>query len=97
MEIMPIQTPGMAQDGLSGPSANLEDSNFAKVLRDAAEAVNHLQQEADAATRDFAVGQSQSLHETMITLQKADLSLRLLTQVRNKAVEAYHEVMRMQI
>jgi flagellar hook-basal body complex protein FliE len=36
------------------------------------------------------------IHETMIALQKADISLRLLLQIRNKAMDAYREVMRMQ-
>jgi flagellar hook-basal body complex protein FliE len=59
--------------------------------------VNQTQQEAEKAARAFALGETQSIHDTMITLERADLSLRLLTQIRNKAVEAYQEMMRMQI
>jgi flagellar hook-basal body complex protein FliE len=97
MEITPIRTPGMPQEVLPGPTTPLNDPNFAEVLQGAVEAVNHMQQEADATARDFVVGEAQSLHETMIAVEKADISLRLLTQVRNKGVEAYQEIMRMQI
>jgi flagellar hook-basal body complex protein FliE len=97
MEIIPIRTPNMAQDVLLGPTTHVNDPNFAEVLQEAVEAVNHMHHEADNAARDFVVGEAQSLHETMIAVEKADISLRLLTQVRNKGVEAYQEIMRMQI
>jgi flagellar hook-basal body complex protein FliE len=70
---------------------------FADLLQQATEQVNAVQQEAEKASRAFALGETQSIHDTMITLERADLSLRLLTQIRNKAVEAYQEMMRMQI
>jgi len=44
-----------------------------------------------------SMGRSQNLHEMMIALNKAELSMRMLTQVRNKAVEAYQELMRMSL
>jgi flagellar hook-basal body complex protein FliE len=59
--------------------------------------VNRLQQEAETAVQQYTVGQAQNLHDTMIAVEKADISLRLLMQVRNKAVEAYQEIMRLQI
>jgi flagellar hook-basal body complex protein FliE len=71
--------------------------DFANVLQTAVENVNRLQHEAGDAARAFSVGQASSIHDTMIAMEKADISLRLLTQVRNKAVEAYQEIMRMQI
>ncbi len=56
-----------------------------------------LEQLGDAAARAFALGQAPSVHDTMIAMEKADLSLRLTTKVRNKVVEAYQEIMRMQV
>jgi len=47
-------------------------------------------------TEEFAVGKHHSLHEIMIATEKAGLSFRLLLQVRNKLLEAYQEIMRMQ-
>jgi flagellar hook-basal body complex protein FliE len=43
------------------------------------------------------LGQAPSVHDTMIAMEKADVSLRLTTKVRNKVVEAYQEIMRMQV
>jgi flagellar hook-basal body complex protein FliE len=50
---------------------------------------------AQQATDSYAVGQTQNLHETMIAIEKADISLSLLVNVRNKLLDAYREVMRM--
>lgn len=79
----------------SSTEAGLE--TFGEFLQHALVEVNRLQQEAEKSTRDFAVGQAKSIHETMITMEKADIALRLITQIRNKGIEAYHELMRMQI
>jgi flagellar hook-basal body complex protein FliE len=73
------------------------ETSFANVLQQAVGTVNDLQAHAETAARDFVVGRAQSVHDTMIAMEKADVSLRLLTQMRNKAVEAYQEIMRMQI
>jgi flagellar hook-basal body complex protein FliE len=70
---------------------------FGSVLRNTLEETNKLQQEADTSARDFAVGQATSVHDTMIAMEKADISLRLVTKMRNKVVEAYQDIMRMPI
>jgi|GEM_PF-231303 len=59
--------------------------------------VNDVNKEADTAVANMVTGRSGNLHETMLALDKADVSFRMLTKVRNKVVEAYHEVMRMSI
>ena len=97
MQIIPVQQPGAVPVGPSKSPAESPGPSFTHVLQDAVDTVNQLQHGADAAAKDFALGQAESVHQTMIALTKADLSFRLLTQVRNKAVEAYHEVMRMQM
>ena len=51
--------------------------------------------EAQRAADLYAAGQSQDLHGTMVALEKADISLTLLVNVRNKLLDAYREVMRM--
>ena len=65
--------------------------NFADLLRQVAATESTAQQAVDT----YAVGASQNLHETMIALEKADISLSLLVNVRNKFLDAYREVMRM--
>ena len=54
-------------------------------------------EQADVAIQDFITGDTRNIHETMLAVGKADLAFRLTMQVRNKMVEAYQEVMRMQV
>ncbi len=77
------------------PPASKE--TFGKALTDAIRDVNRLQMEADQAIRNLEVGKTGSLHEAMIALEKADISFRAMMQVRNKILEAYQEIMRMQV
>lgn len=72
-------------------------TSFADLLKNSLKEVNTLQQEADRAIKELATGGKTSLHDTMIALERADLSFRLMMQVRNKIVEAYQEIMRMTV
>jgi flagellar hook-basal body complex protein FliE len=72
-------------------------TSFGEVLKDSIKQVNSLQQEADASIQSLATGGAASLHDTMLAIQKAELSFKLMMQVRNKIVEAYQEVLRMQV
>ncbi len=72
-------------------------SSFATVLKDSLSEVNKMQQKADAAVTALATGEKVSLHETMIAMEQADVSFRMMMQVRNKIVEAYQEILRMQV
>ena len=97
MEIPSVQSPSLGTARPAPTAAPPQSPNFAQTLQNAVEAANNAQHGADTAARHAAVGHAPSLHETMITLEKADISLRLVTQVRNRVVEAYQDVMRMQI
>jgi|SRR6185503_21149830 len=88
--IAPAETPGAK--GAEGKS-----QSFGEVLKDSLKQVNSLQQEADASIQSLATGGEASLHDTMLAIQKAELSFKLMMQVRNKIVEAYQEVIRMQV
>lgn len=70
---------------------------FGNILKDSIGEVNTLQHEANQAVEALAAGRSSDVHNTMIALQKADISFRLLMQIRNKVISAYETVMRMQI
>jgi len=76
--------------------SKVDGKGFGEVLKDSINKVNSLQLEADEAIKSFAKGESKDIHETMIAVQKADISFRMMMQIRNKIVEAYQEVMRMQ-
>ncbi|MHB1400240.1 MAG: flagellar hook-basal body complex protein FliE [Trichloromonadaceae bacterium] len=72
-------------------------AGFVDSLNSAISRVNGAQVEADRAVEQLHAGEAKNLHEVMITMEKADISLRLMVQMRNKAVEAYQEIMRMQV
>lgn len=103
MEIKDVTNfPGIA--GLGGPEGVGRSSgpqegegSFASVLKKSLGEVNAMQQKADAAITALATGEKVSLHETMIAMEQADVSFRMMMQVRNKIVEAYQEILRMQV
>jgi flagellar hook-basal body complex protein FliE len=59
--------------------------------------VNDLQLKADNEIQKLATGEAKNLHEVMLAVEKSGISFQFLTQVRNKAIEAYQEIMRMQV
>ncbi len=67
------------------------------MLKDSIQEVTRLQGAADKAIEELATGEAKSIHETMIALEKAEISFKLMLQVRNKILEAYNEVMRMNV
>ena len=83
----------------SGLANSLEsnDQSFANTLKTAVGAVNDLQKSSDIQMQKLATGQSTNIHGVMIAADKADIALRLLVQVRNKMIEAYQDVMKMQV
>lgn len=70
---------------------------FGQALRDAITTTNDLQKQSNQEIEKLMTGETQDLHETMIAVQKADLSFQMMMQVRNKLLQAYQEIMRMQV
>ncbi len=70
---------------------------FGDVLKESLNEVNKMQLDADKSIEDLATGRSKNIHETMISMSKADIAFRMTMQVRNKVMEAYQEVMRMSV
>ncbi len=85
----------MVADPQAGGSQ--KGASFIDNLKEALGNVNESIQQADKATQNFATGKAQNLHDVMIAMEKADLSLRTLTAVRGKVMDAYHEIMKMPI
>lgn len=73
------------------------ETSFTEVLREALARVNESQQQADVAVRRVATGEADDLHDAIIALEKADLTLRLTAQVTQRAISAYQEISRMQL
>lgn len=76
---------------------NTNKVSFADSLKQAVEKVNQSQIESDKMTTALAAGENVDLHNVMITAEKASVTMTLATEVRNKAIEAYQEMMRMQV
>lgn len=79
---------GQAQGAEGGPS-------FFDTLKEAIGEVNSLQSEADDSIEKLVTGEQPDVHGTMIALEKADISFRMMMEVRNKILDAYQELMRM--
>ena len=97
---LPPVTPAGPKDALSpqgkessSPSSGGIGSNFEKLLQK----VNQQQLQAEAKQVELMTSGDKDIHGTMIALEKADISMRLMLQIRNKLVGAYEEVMRMQV
>ena len=70
---------------------------FADFLKDAIREVDDLQTESAGAINQLLQGEVKDVHSAMLALQRADLSFQLMMQVRNKIVQAYEDIMRMQV
>ncbi len=72
-------------------------SSFGEIFKGTLGEVSKLQVEADRAIEELIIGKSQNIHETMIAMEKASVSFKLMLKVRNKIIEAYQEVMKMPV
>lgn len=84
-----LETPGVG--GTEG------GKSFGDFLSESIGKVNNLQQEANVAMEKLAAGESQNLHETLLAVEKAEIAFKAMNQVRTKVIDAYREIMKMQI
>ena len=89
--VSPIRTPELAG------SQNAGEGNFVEALADAIGKVEQYRQQAHAGVESFLSGETEDLHQVALQTQQADLAFEMFLQVRNKVVQAYQEVMRMQV
>jgi flagellar hook-basal body complex protein FliE len=89
----------MTAQGLSAPAGDAKQAatTFSDILRKSVEEVNLHQHQADQAIKELVAGRTKNIHETMLAVERADTSLKLAMQVRNKVLDAYREIMRMQV
>lgn len=73
------------------------EGSFQSILKDSLDKLNEKQVEADNMTSEFISGGDVDLHEMMLGMEEAKMSLQLAIQVRNKVVEAVQELTRMQL
>lgn len=82
--------------GLSG-AANTVQPPFAQMLGDLVAEVNARQMTSSAAVNGLLSGQDVPLHQAVIAMEEASVSFQLMVEVRNRMLESYQELMRMQI
>ncbi len=85
--IAPIAVPGAPVNPAEG---------FAALLKDAMGHVQKTQETAATATTDFATGKSNDVAGTMIAVERANITLQLMLQIRTELLQAYQEIQRMQ-
>ncbi|WP_413582661.1 flagellar hook-basal body complex protein FliE [Bdellovibrio sp. HCB288] len=78
-------------------STSESGKSFADTLKDAVSSVNELQKTSDKFAQNIATGKTDDVAGAMIASEKADIALRVMVQVRNKIIDAYQEVMKMQV
>ncbi|NLO89030.1 MAG: flagellar hook-basal body complex protein FliE [Clostridia bacterium] len=76
---------------------DIKSVDFFDVFNEALKKVDSLQKEVDALTLQYLAGGIDSIHEVVIAAERANLTLQLAVQIRNKVIEAYQEISRMQI
>ncbi len=100
MNIHGYQSVAGLKPGNALPQAGKPDTtsgNFATLLNAYVNQVNHDSKAAGKAAVALASGESRSTSETLLAIKKADLSFQMMLSVRNKLVEAYREISRMQV
>ncbi|MCI7364857.1 flagellar hook-basal body complex protein FliE [Campylobacter lanienae] len=78
-------------------NTNLTDQSFSDILNKTLGELNAVQQKADKAVADLATGEVKDLHQAAIAIGKAETSMKLMLEVRNKAISAYKEIARTQL
>lgn len=84
-DIRPIESVKIEKEGV----------RFSDFLKESLEKVNQLQIEANRAVTAFSTGEDIDIHKVMIAIERANLSLSIVTEIRNRLLDAYHEIMRM--
>jgi len=79
-------------------TAPAQKTDFANVLKSSLDNVSRVQQNTEKLVRDFTAGDpNTNLHDVVISMQKANISFQQTVQVRNRLVQAYHDIMNMQV
>lgn len=91
LEALPLREAKQSVEGAEGAAV------FEELLKNMALSTNQRINEAQNAGEAFAAGQVDDIHGTMLTLSKADIELRVLGNVRNRVIDAFYELWRMQI
>jgi flagellar hook-basal body complex protein FliE len=93
----PLQQLAEFESKLQKTGGDTKSVEFGQVLSEAIQDVDKAQRESNERIQQMLSGDIQDVHSAMIAVQKADLSFQMMMQVRNKLIDAYQEIMRMQV
>lgn len=97
MQVSTVMQPLPLQPVGTGEKQEAGDGTFSAMLDKALKELNDIQAKADNLTRKLLTGEIEDIHQVTIAMQEARLAMQLAVEVRNKVVEAYQEVSRMQV
>ena len=89
-------SPGVSSSPAAG-GAGIQPASFSKVLENAVQEVNSKMQAADVEKGKLLTGETSNVHQAMIAVQESSVAFSLMVEVRNKLVDSYQELMRMQV
>ncbi|KHD86574.1 flagellar hook-basal body protein FliE [Heyndrickxia ginsengihumi] len=88
---------GNLQNTTSSNSSKGTSNTFSNILKKSIDAVNQQQNTSDQMINKLATGGDVDLYQVLIATQKANITMQTALEIRNKAVEGYQEMMRMQV
>ena len=98
MKITGFAEDTLFQSNLMGKKNKIEDeSSFSGYLQEKLDGVNKLQMRAEQSTEALIKGEDIDIHQVLLNTEEAQLSLQLAIEIRNKMVEAYQEINRLQL
>ncbi|PIE67143.1 MAG: flagellar hook-basal body complex protein FliE [Deltaproteobacteria bacterium] len=97
LSISNLESNFAVKDAIRKTETDASDAPFSDYVKSSLDDVNRRMLDADQAIDDLATGTNQDIHNTMIAMQKAEISFELVMQIRNKLISAYDEVRRMSI
>ncbi len=101
MSVSSIHTPGMLPQSIQNPVRDSKSTNgslpFADMVKGLIRETDQQQLQSQDSVRQLITGETDSIHEVVLTTSRADLAFRLMMEIRNRLIESYQEVMRMQV
>lgn len=93
--VSPMERPSLG--GVAGVERGEAKQEFQDILRSAIDRVDSFRQQAEQSSEAFLRGENEEVHKVVFDAQRSELAFEAFVQVRNKVVNAYQEIMRMQL
>ena len=96
-----IQKIGQAQDAIKSPSVGVSNdsankASFGDLVNSFIEQTNNAQLNSNDVIQDFAAGRTDNIQQVVMAMTNADMSFQLFMEIRNRLIDSYNELMRMQ-